>query len=256
MKNKSIMLSWKIWSSAKAAAVWMLNLETGYWSPHHHLCLHIVRAFLVEWFLNQSLNEKILFVWWSKCAELKLWVYLMTFLPGGVIKWNVICGGFHLCRSTSSSSCRKYSTHTHTHPLHSRSHPTIQSHPLRLSLEGRSQFQLSWDRWCFPSFFPLPALTPFFITRFIGSLKFSRSQDCLVSRAVYQLNGPCAALHFQPLMLVSVCIPHDFRNFHESSFLLWLLLFSIVTKCTWLRAYMMLIYGYVESVDITHVPLS
>lgn len=102
-KDKSIRLSWKIWSSAIAAVVWMWNLETGYWSPHRHLCSHIVRAFLVEWFLIQSWNEKnIVFVWWSKCAELK-------------------------------------------------------------------------GRWCFPSFFPLPTPTPFFITRLIGSSKLSSS---------------------------------------------------------------------------------
>lgn len=34
----------------------------------------------------------------------------------------------------------------------------------------------------------------------------------MVSRAVYQLNGPCAALRFQPLMLVSVRIRHEFRK--------------------------------------------
>lgn len=66
----------------------------------------------------------------------------------------------------------EFNTHTvHTPPL--GSNPIIQSHPSHLSPEGESQFRLSWDRWCLPSFSLLPSPTSSFIVRHLGSLKFS-----------------------------------------------------------------------------------
>lgn len=189
---------------------WMLNPPTVYWSPHHHLGFYICHSLKKKPF-GSGITSECYFIFSlfvrSKCSndELKRWVYLMIDIPGvmqpSLIDLEWLPHLMFCCNSGSSWGRIQHTYRTHTSPRKRSYYPIPSFTP---SLEGESHFRLSWNRWCFPSFSPLPSVTSSFITPYLGSLKFSRSlsiASCLVSRASYQLNGACGALRFQPLML-------------------------------------------------------